>query len=541
MPCSASRVSPCGHPVAELGDRRARARSIFTRTPRGPSSTRRLRVEVLDGGLGRAVDGVVGERPGGRRPSRRARGRRARPSAAAASRSSMKARPVASRPPTFMSSIWRHSSVSASSNGAAEHHAGVGDDQVDRAERRVDAVARGRRRVPVGDAIATARCAELGGEGVAGGPRGGRRARRTRRPRARARAVAVPMPAGGAGDDGGCEVAVMIHAAQLATALRAGLTRRSRDPGSGRARLSLAGWPSVSGMEQRPLGQLHPRAARAGRPGRRRAARGHAPPHARACAARSWRCWPGSASTTYVRLEQGRDQHPSAQVLGGARARAAARRRGARAPARAGRRPSRPAPAAPPPRARAPVAGAARRGHDRPSRRSSLGRYLDVLAANALAVRAQPRVRARAATWCGRRSWRRRRAAPTRTARRVRADTAAALRASVGTDLDDPRLTELVGELSLKSPEFRRLWARQDVRNKTTGRKRYHNPLVGELDARLRHARDQRRRTGSCSSSTAPSPAAATSRRCGCSRSWCRRRGLCSARTADLDTQSLQD
>ena len=64
---------------------------------------------------------------------------------------------------------------------------------------------------------------------------------------------------------------------------------------------------------------------------------------------------------------------------------------------------------------------------------------------------------------------------------KVRADTAAALRASVGTDLDDPRLTELVGELSLKSPEFRRLWARQDVRNKTTGRKRYNNPLVGEL------------------------------------------------------------
>ena len=64
----------------------------------------------------------------------------------------------------------------------------------------------------------------------------------------------------------------------------------------------------------------------------------------------------------------------------------------------------------------------------------------------------------------------------------MRADTAAALRASVGTDLDDTRLTELVGELSLKSPEFRRLWARQDVRNKTTGRKQYRNPLVGDLE-----------------------------------------------------------
>jgi len=63
----------------------------------------------------------------------------------------------------------------------------------------------------------------------------------------------------------------------------------------------------------------------------------------------------------------------------------------------------------------------------------------------------------------------------------VARDTVAVLRGSVGPDLDDPRLTDLVGELSLKSPEFRRLWARHDVREKTHGVKRYAHPVVGEL------------------------------------------------------------
>ncbi|ACZ90034.1 helix-turn-helix transcriptional regulator [Streptosporangium roseum] len=39
----------------------------------------------------------------------------------------------------------------------------------------------------------------------------------------------------------------------------------------------------------------------------------------------------------------------------------------------------------------------------------------------------------------------------------------ARLRAAAGVDLDDPRLTELVDELSFKSADFRRLWARHDV------------------------------------------------------------------------------
>jgi transcriptional regulator with XRE-family HTH domain len=63
----------------------------------------------------------------------------------------------------------------------------------------------------------------------------------------------------------------------------------------------------------------------------------------------------------------------------------------------------------------------------------------------------------------------------------VAAATAAALRAAAGTDLDEPRLVELVGELSLRSAEFRRLWARHDLRRKGGEAKRFRHPLVGEI------------------------------------------------------------
>lgn len=64
---------------------------------------------------------------------------------------------------------------------------------------------------------------------------------------------------------------------------------------------------------------------------------------------------------------------------------------------------------------------------------------------------------------------------------RAALNTVGALRANIGTDYDDPDLIELVGELSLKSAEFRELWARHDVRQKTHETKRIHHPLVGEL------------------------------------------------------------
>ncbi len=66
----------------------------------------------------------------------------------------------------------------------------------------------------------------------------------------------------------------------------------------------------------------------------------------------------------------------------------------------------------------------------------------------------------------------------------VAAESVASLRASAAGQLDDHRLTQLVGELSLKSPEFGRLWARHDVRAKSNGTKRIVSPTVGEVTVR---------------------------------------------------------
>jgi hypothetical protein len=58
------------------------------------------------------------------------------------------------------------------------------------------------------------------------------------------------------------------------------------------------------------------------------------------------------------------------------------------------------------------------------------------------------------------------------------------LRSVAGPDVDDPRLIELVGELSLRSDRFRTLWARQDVRHKSTGISLLRHPQVGPLELR---------------------------------------------------------
>jgi transcriptional regulator with XRE-family HTH domain len=60
-------------------------------------------------------------------------------------------------------------------------------------------------------------------------------------------------------------------------------------------------------------------------------------------------------------------------------------------------------------------------------------------------------------------------------------DIVCGLRMDAGCHPDDPRLSALVGELSVKSEEFRRLWATHDVKEKTHGVKRLHHPLVGDL------------------------------------------------------------
>ncbi|MGW0475696.1 helix-turn-helix transcriptional regulator [Streptomyces coeruleorubidus] len=63
----------------------------------------------------------------------------------------------------------------------------------------------------------------------------------------------------------------------------------------------------------------------------------------------------------------------------------------------------------------------------------------------------------------------------------VAGDCLALLRLYAGRHPDDPQLTELIGELSLHSDTFRRMWADHDVIAHTTGTKRLHHPLVGDL------------------------------------------------------------
>ena len=63
----------------------------------------------------------------------------------------------------------------------------------------------------------------------------------------------------------------------------------------------------------------------------------------------------------------------------------------------------------------------------------------------------------------------------------VAAAAVASLRAAVGTDADQARLAELVGELVLINAQFARLWARHDVQIKSTGTKCIVDPVIGAL------------------------------------------------------------
>jgi transcriptional regulator with XRE-family HTH domain len=188
----------------------------------------------------------------------------------------------------------------------------------------------------------------------------------------------------------------------------------------------------------------------------------------------------GVSADYYLRLEQGRDQHPSEQVLDSiARALqldedavvylhalglpSATRRRRPRRPER--------------------VSASVQHLIDNWSTTPAYvhGRYLDVLAANPMAIALSPfntpgvnQLRAAFLEPEMRefhRDW------PEMTARVV-----PYLRAIAGADVDDPRLIELIGELSLRSDRFRLLWARQDVQHKTTGLSLLTHPQLGPLD-----------------------------------------------------------
>jgi transcriptional regulator with XRE-family HTH domain len=178
----------------------------------------------------------------------------------------------------------------------------------------------------------------------------------------------------------------------------------------------------------------------------------------------------------YLRLEQGRDEHPSAQVLD---AIARALRLDVKATEHlhrlAGLR------AAHGPR---PVAETAADGLDQlidqiPLPALVANRYQDVLAANAIARALSPGFAP------GENFLRWRLLAPAARDFFVDWDEAtevavSGLRESAAGDLSDPRLRALIDELSACSDRFRELWARADVGYRT-GILHMRHPLAGDL------------------------------------------------------------
>ena len=108
------------------------------------------------------------------------------------------------------------------------------------------------------------------------------------------------------------------------------------------------------------------------------------------------------------------------------------------------------------------------------------GRYFDVLAANSLAAAISPRLVA------GGNRLRDVFLDPDEQALYPEWETAtkhmvAGFRESVGTEVDDPRVVDLVGRLSLSSAHFRELWARHDVVKYEGAALTMNHPDVGPL------------------------------------------------------------
>lgn len=183
----------------------------------------------------------------------------------------------------------------------------------------------------------------------------------------------------------------------------------------------------------------------------------------------------GISSEYYLRLEQGRDRNPSQQVLealarvlevdeGHLHKLAAHRSR------RANSRPQR----------ESVPFSTERLVHHLPFPSFVEGRYLDVLTSNALATAMSPRLSV------GRNRLRDVFIDPEEQAlftdwRRAAMALVAGFRQAVGTNFDDPRVIQLVGELSLKSPYFRQIWARHDVGPRAGAALTIRHPLVGDL------------------------------------------------------------
>ncbi|MEU5645239.1 helix-turn-helix domain-containing protein [Streptomyces milbemycinicus] len=65
--------------------------------------------------------------------------------------------------------------------------------------------------------------------------------------------------------------------------------------------------------------------------------------------------------------------------------------------------------------------------------------------------------------------------------RAVARDCVAHLRTRAAKHPDDPRLTSLVGELSMQDKDFGRWWGSRHVPSRKSGAKRFRHPVVGEL------------------------------------------------------------
>src|SRR3954454_7917792 len=63
----------------------------------------------------------------------------------------------------------------------------------------------------------------------------------------------------------------------------------------------------------------------------------------------------------------------------------------------------------------------------------------------------------------------------------IATDVVGILRTAAGRDPYDKRLTDLIGELSTRSEEFRVRWAAHHVNLHRMGTKRFHHPVVGDL------------------------------------------------------------
>jgi hypothetical protein len=187
----------------------------------------------------------------------------------------------------------------------------------------------------------------------------------------------------------------------------------------------------------------------------------------------------GVSATYYARLEQGRDHHPSAEVV---EAIAAALRLDSGATRYLHELAATAPTAVVPPaeRVRPQLQQLLDRHVDTPA--YVLGRHLDVLAANRLANALHVSFHA------GRNFVRdvfldeqARAGYQTDDLVATMAHGAALLRASAGPGADEPRLQALVDELTTRSDTFRELWERHEVADKLSGTKRFQHPVLGPV------------------------------------------------------------